>query len=130
MYDSTYGDSWGGYGPSDYTVSDQTYADLSSGIDNYTQTAQGNQDHNNVGGNPWSTQNTQRGALTAGDQVPTRSYSYPGTDDAFGFWGSIAGRGVGTAVGGPVGGAVGDFAGGKAGQALGDRWSGEHERNR
>jgi hypothetical protein len=129
MYDSTYGDSWGGFSMSDVTVSDQTYSDISAGMDNYAQAAESAQDHNQYAGSPWSPQNMQREMLTAGDQLPSRQFEYPGTDDAFGWWGESIGRTVGRTIGGPVGGQIGDYIGGRAGETLGDYYNDRQEEN-
>lgn len=110
MYDSTYGDmnvtidhngDFSAYGgaPGDFTP------DRSSGDQAYT----------------WSPQTLQHDALTAGDTIPTKPFSYPTTGDAIKWWGDASGTVVGKTIGGPVGGAVGSILSG-TGHALGDAY--------
>jgi hypothetical protein len=121
MYDSTYGDSWGGYSMSDVTVSDQTYSDIQAGMDSYTQAAESALDHNQYAGSPWSPQNMQRGALIAGDQIPSGpTFTYPGYEDGFEFGGKVVGKTIGDATRLPGAGYIGGYVGGKAGAAIGD----------
>lgn len=116
-------DDWSGYTPDNID-----YAGLSQGIDNYMGD-RGDTSYSLTHpekSNPWSTDNINKDALTAGNNIPSKPgrNDYITSGDVFDFWGSIAGRAAGTVVGGPVGGSVGDAIGGQAGRALGDSLEG------